>query len=60
MKVYEIGLKDETDCRGNCECILWIATDISIKQTKNSKSEYYIKEIPEYDENTGGIDFVIK
>ena len=61
MKVFEIGLPDHYDDDSNdcCDCTIWIATDKNIKLV-SSDSRIYIKEIPEYNENTPGIDLIIK
>lgn len=56
MKVYEIGFIDE-DVEQYC---IWIATDREITRPKTSKPDTTIKEIPEYNEETGGVDFIIK
>ena len=63
IKVYEIGLPDHYDDNSNgdcdCDCTIWIATDKPIKQISND-SGIYVKEIGEYNENTPGIDLIIK
>jgi hypothetical protein len=63
IKVYEIGLPDHYDDNSNgdcdCDCTIWIATDKPIKQISND-SRIYVKEIEEYNENTPGIDLIIK
>jgi len=52
MTVYEIGIEGKED-------VFWIATNHKIRQVVSG--EYvYIKEIPEYDENAPGLDFIIE
>jgi hypothetical protein len=65
MKVYEIGVEDHYDECGDGEelsvdCTLWVAVEDGvyiISQFTNDNT--YIKELP-YDENVGGIDFIIR
>lgn len=62
MKVYEIGKPDYYDGYCEVDCTLWVAVEdgISIDALHLVEDGMYIKEIPEYNERTPGIDFIFR
>ena len=63
MKVYEIGVEDHYDeCSDGVDCTIWIAVPegINIEQIRTDDWSIgaYVKYIPEYNENTPGVDFI--
>jgi hypothetical protein len=57
VKVYQICLKNYPEL----DFCIWIASDDTIENlSKERDSNFEIKEIPEYDENTGGVDFIVR
>lgn len=59
MKVYEIGVRNFCNDQSDHDCTFWIACDHRI-QMVSSDDDVYIKEIPDYDETSIGVDFIIK
>jgi hypothetical protein len=59
MKIYELGTPSHyDDDSSDCDCTIWIACNHPIKLISEDKN-IYLKEIPEYDETTPGVDLII-
>jgi hypothetical protein len=65
MKIYEIGTPSHYDDNdGDCDCTIWVALEDGLTMIQTDQYGIngcmYMKEIPEYDENTPGVDFIIR